>query len=131
MKTPAQSLSCQPSKVRFHEEVRVRNIKAKGKKIPVSMMSLLDDDEEAEDPYGRIMAFDEEDRHRFGKGKTENEDVSRHEDEDEDDGKSLTSEEDDDENGSRDIIGRLNDDLFAEDETSQTGTQCRNSPLLF
>ncbi len=40
-----------PSKVRFHEEVKVKTIKARGKGLPLSTMQLLDDesDESADD----------------------------------------------------------------------------------
>ena len=37
------------SKVRFHEEVRVKSIKARGKNLPLSTMDELDEDDEDEE----------------------------------------------------------------------------------
>lgn len=48
-------------KVRFHEEVRVKTIKAKGKNLPVASMFYEDEDEDEEDEEeeeGEGLSFD-------------------------------------------------------------------------
>ncbi|KAJ7492583.1 U3 small nucleolar ribonucleoprotein complex, subunit Mpp10 [Mycena latifolia] len=93
--------------VRFHEEVRVKNIKAKGKNLPLNTLDEEDDDED-EDGYGD-MGFGEID---------ENDD--EYEDDDGDGDESSEAESDEASlsgsfNGAE-TIERLKGDLFAEEE---------------
>ncbi|KAI1797849.1 Mpp10 protein [Ganoderma leucocontextum] len=109
------------SKVRFHEEVRVKKIKAKGKNLPVNTMFYEEEeDEDADDDYE-----DEE-----GTGIDDDEDGGEDEDEEM---ASLDSDDDDEQDkdvsmGEEDedaseagfaIMERLKDDLFAEDEEEE------------
>ncbi|KAJ6519855.1 Mpp10 protein-domain-containing protein [Mycena sanguinolenta] len=89
--------------VRFHEEVRVKKIKAQGKNLPLSTLDQDDDDddEEGDGDFGE-MRFDEMDD---GSG--------------EDDEEGSEPESDDDLEGSAngaETIERLKGDLFAEEE---------------
>lgn len=109
-----------PGKVRFHEEVRVRNIKVKGKNRPLSTMYEDDDDE------------DDNDQITFG----DFEAAVHREDFEEDLDEATSSfklseeghfEDDEDEDGSddgdgRDTIARLKDDLFADDKEKEPRT---------
>jgi U3 small nucleolar RNA-associated protein MPP10 len=101
-------------KVRFHEEVQVRNIKAKGNNRPLSTM-YDDDDDDDDEEYGEQMTFDDIKATMDGEGS---------EDDDEDERESLR---DDDEfenmdRDSRDTMTRLQDDLFADDQEPQIGS---------
>ncbi|KAF8591856.1 Mpp10 protein [Ramaria rubella] len=104
------------SKVRFHEEVRVKKIKQRGKGIPVALMKsgpVFDDDEDEDDVFGE--GFDEQwGGHELDEEEEDGvEEVSNEESgEDEDDEKDTNK----DGGGGRETIERLKDDLFAEDE---------------
>jgi U3 small nucleolar RNA-associated protein MPP10 len=102
-------------KVRFHEEVQVRNIKAKGKNRPLSTMYDDDDDEDEDDDeeYGEQMTFDDFEAAMDGGGS---------EDDEEDEDGSSRDEDENEEGDGRDTIARLKDDLFADDEVPQTGS---------
>lgn len=112
-------------KVRFHEEVKVRKIKAKGKNLPVSTMYY--EEEEEDDDY------DDDDEYEDEEG------VSSEEDEDEDEGEEMYDEEfrdshsgeedvsmgdDEEEDSGLATMERLRDDLFADDDDGdvQEGT---------
>ena len=97
------------SKVRFHEEVRVRNIKPKGKNLPLSTMYDEDDEEDGEYGFGEEMSFDD------GLGEGEEMVFSNADSDDEDEDEKVSSNESDDD---QDTIGRLKDDLFAEEDES-------------
>ncbi|KAI6028826.1 Mpp10 protein [Pisolithus orientalis] len=98
-----------PSKVRFHDQVKVKKIKARGKGLPVSAMMYEEDDEDDED-------FVPEDDDSNDEEMTEEGD----EDEDEEEGEEDEEEEDvQTEDGTRLAIERMKDDLFAEDEEQQ------------
>ncbi|EEB95812.1 hypothetical protein MPER_05161, partial [Moniliophthora perniciosa FA553] len=114
--------------VRFHEEVRVKKIKPKGRNRPTAEMYMDDDDDEddEEDGFGKLNGFgsqeggsdeegmddeggmDDDDAEVWG-GINGNDDDSDNDGEGED--------EDDEEDNPRDTIERLKDDLFAEDES--------------
>ncbi|KAL0571527.1 U3 snoRNP protein [Marasmius crinis-equi] len=124
--------------VRFHDEVRVKKIKATGKNRPTNSTFLADDgdedededddddDEEAgfsfsdlgggdmeEDGFGDFEE-EEEDGGAFGDlGNDEEEDDDEQDDEEDED------EDDDEAANPRDTIERLKDDLFAEEEPDQ------------
>jgi U3 small nucleolar RNA-associated protein MPP10 len=49
------------SKVRFHDEVKVKTIKARGKGLPLSTMRLLDDEDDEDDDSFEIESEDEGD----------------------------------------------------------------------
>lgn len=126
-KTPAHlTASSSTGRVRFHEEVRVKNIKARGKNIPTAVLydDPDDDDYEPEDvdseeDDGSEEEGDEEDE-EYGElisedGSEENDEYGSNEDEEE---SSQTSRDDDDD---LETIERFKDDLFAEeDEKHQT-----------
>ncbi len=109
--------------VRFHDEVRVKKIKAKGKNLPLSLMFNADEDEDEEgeeddedgDDEGMIEALqgDEDEDEEFSDDGDDNAD---NEDMDMEDGAS--------EHSGGDAIDRLKDDLFAEeDEEPEQGTK--------
>lgn len=104
------------SKVRFHDEVRVKKIKRRGHGIPVRLMQ--------KEPRW------EEDENEEGEGGEEDKDLEEYEDDDEELEYGNTDDEDDGEEeeeygeegtsnedeGDRETIERLKDDLFAEDQ---------------
>jgi U3 small nucleolar RNA-associated protein MPP10 len=114
---PSATLSNISGQVRFHDEVRVKTIKAKGKGNPVSTMDLLDEEDEDSD-YGDEQGSDS--------------DVSEEEDETESivGGPNVGRHADNKFGGfgrneinedGREAIKRLTDDLFAEEEIADTG----------
>ncbi|CCM01959.1 uncharacterized protein FIBRA_04032 [Fibroporia radiculosa] len=103
-------------KVRFHEEVRVRNIKAKGKNLPTSMMYEEEEDDEDDDDYEdeeeTFVLDDTNDGSEGGEDSDLTEEGSY-------DGESAESADEEEEDG-RDTMDRFKDDLFAEEaEESQ------------
>lgn len=113
-------------KVRFHEEVRVKNIKAKGKNLPVATMYSLEDDEDEDEDY--VDMVKEEDESEDDEDDLEDEDVGEgsvslsggsedFEMGDEGEEESEESEEESEEGWThREAIDRLKDDLFADDD---------------
>ncbi|KAK0208326.1 U3 small nucleolar ribonucleoprotein complex, subunit Mpp10 [Desarmillaria ectypa] len=100
--------------VRFHDEVRVKKIKAKGKNLPLSFMFNADEDEDG-DEDGDDDGEDEGLLETLQGNKDEDEDISDDSDGDED------NEDMDTEDGAsgysgEDAIDRLKDDLFAEED---------------
>lgn len=95
--------------VRFHDEVRVKTIKAKGKGIPVGTADLLyvGDVDEDEDGFGEEVTFDDD----------EEEEERQKGDEDVVDFGSTGENQSEHEAGGLETIQRLKDDLFAEDQT--------------
>ncbi|KAK0245809.1 Mpp10 protein [Armillaria nabsnona] len=114
--------------VRFHDEVRVKKIKAKGKNLPLSLMFNADEDEdgeeeddEDEDDEGLIEALqgDEDEDEEFsddGDGDEDNEDM------DMEDGAS--------EHSGGDAIDRLKDDLFAEEDEEPEQDQSQHEKRM-
>ena len=94
------------SKVRFHEEVKVKLVKSR--RNPTSLLDLEDDDSDSDELPSFDEGWDDED---------EDEDVNEDEEltEESEEG---TDEEDDE---GFDTIERTKDDLFAEEETPETG----------
>ncbi|KIM85244.1 hypothetical protein PILCRDRAFT_66715 [Piloderma croceum F 1598] len=101
-------------KVRFHEEVQVRNIKAKGKNRPLSTIYDDDDDDDDEEEYGEQMTFDDLEAAMDG--------GSEDDEEDKDESPRGEDEFKNEEGDSRDTMARLKDDLFADDEEPQIGS---------
>jgi U3 small nucleolar RNA-associated protein MPP10 len=100
-------------RVRFHDEVQVRKIRAKGKNLPLSTM---DEDDNEDDGDDNDDEFGEDvDMEDFMKTGLDVGDDDENESNDED-GNEM--DEDDEENQGRQTIERLKGDLFAEDETS-------------
>jgi U3 small nucleolar RNA-associated protein MPP10 len=95
--------------VRFHEEVRVKNIKAKGKNLPLNTLDEEDDDDDDEEDFEGL------EEAQFG----EKDDGEEEEDDDEEE---EGSEPESDENSLEDgfngteTIERLKNDLFAEED---------------
>ncbi|KAF9453783.1 Mpp10 protein [Macrolepiota fuliginosa MF-IS2] len=120
LRTKAKGQPGGEGRVRFHDEVRVKKIKAKGKSLPLSFLhgSGLDYDQEEEDgDYDNPEDEDESsDDSRLGSdGESTGEYELTDEVMDEDESyalQSLVSEDDD----NRATIERLKDDLFAEDD---------------
>ncbi|PIL31997.1 hypothetical protein GSI_06701 [Ganoderma sinense ZZ0214-1] len=114
-KPPVDSPSA--GKVRFHEEVRVKKIKAKGKNLPVNTMFYEEEENEDEDgDYEDEESVDDDDE-----GLLEDEMAALDSDEDDemDEEDEDVSMEDEDEDASEvgfATMERLKDDLFAEDE---------------
>lgn len=120
-----------PGKVRFHEEVRVRNVKAKGKNLP--LYTMYEDDADEDDEFGEHMTFNdfdaEADGANFFNDDDDEADFSFDEGGSDGDGH---RDEDGSEGDGRDTIERLKGDLFADEEEPQDGlslgqTCCRSS----
>jgi len=111
-------------KVRFHEEVQVRNIKAKGKNRPLFTMYEEDDDDDDDDDdeYGEQMTFDDFEAAMDGVAFEEDEDEKIFNSRDEDNSEGEEVEDESEEGDGRDTMARLKDDLFADDEEPQTGS---------
>ena len=106
------------SKVRFHEEVRVKKIKAKGKNLPVNTMFYEEEGDEEDDDYEgeEGVELDDEDamegEEREG---TDEEDEDEDEDEDSEEAEDISMGDEESEHGFA-TMERLKDDLFADDE---------------
>ncbi|KAL6309986.1 U3 small nucleolar ribonucleoprotein complex, subunit Mpp10 [Sparassis latifolia] len=124
----AEAIPTPSGKVRFHEQVRVKSIKAKGKGLPVSTMNLplsMILNKNAENEYGETMSDESSEEDEDG---AEDEDEDGAEDEDgevdsEWDENGLNEDEDmgEAEEYGRETIERLKDDLFADEDQVQTG----------
>lgn len=90
-------------KVRFHEEVRVKKIKAKGKNQPLS--TLYDEEDDEPEDSGEA---EEEFRHVYDS-------LSIGSETGEEDESSASSDTDPAEGAGREAIDRFKDDLFAEE----------------
>lgn len=145
-------VTAKAGKVRFHEEVKVKKIKAKGKGLPVNIPAYwaeMDDGEEFEgfgdrdglvnghsdlDPDYEDSEDDDDDDDDDNDGTDEDDD----EDEDEDEeGTEEDTEEDDQEDGQKgwQAVERLKDDLFAEEDSEEESEEGRpggsnHRPLL-
>lgn len=99
--------------MRFHDEVRVKKIKAKGRSMPVSSMY---DPEEDDDEDDGLPAF--EDGWDEEEGVWEDEDESDDADELDEDGQSDEELPEDDESAQsvNETMDRFKDDLFADDD---------------
>ena len=140
-------------KVRFHEEVKVKKIKAKGKGLPVNIPAYWAEMENGEDVEGfgdgdgLVNGHsdldpdyeDSEDDDDDDDDDDDNDGTDEDDDEDEDEDEEGTeedTEEDDQEDGQkgRQAVERLKDDLFAEDseEESEEGKPggSNRGPLL-
>ncbi|KAI0724517.1 U3 small nucleolar ribonucleoprotein complex, subunit Mpp10 [Cerioporus squamosus] len=113
----ADKPSSSTGKVRFHEEVKVRKIKAKGKNLPVSAMFYEEEEDDGEDD----VEYEDED----GVDSNEDEDEEMGEDEGpldsdseeaEEDGEDVSMDDEEDEQSGLATMERLKDDLFADDE---------------
>ncbi|KZT74654.1 Mpp10 protein [Daedalea quercina L-15889] len=118
-------------KVRFHDEVKVRMIKAKGKNLPTSSLyAPQDDDEDDEDDdedgdYEYNEENDEDDSFGEGSDKSMGEDNSDDDGSEDDHGEDEGGSYEDDstavegEDGGLETMERFKDDLFAEEEDTQ------------
>ncbi|KAF8078590.1 U3 small nucleolar ribonucleoprotein complex, subunit Mpp10 [Lyophyllum atratum] len=104
---PKNGSSKATGQVRFHEEVRVKKIRAKGKNLPLSSM---DDDDDAEEEEGSRFPTAVHQQEWISSASSEDSIVSG----DDEDAESHQDEDD----PRRDTIERLKDDLFAEEEES-------------
>ncbi|OSD03466.1 Mpp10 protein [Trametes coccinea BRFM310] len=131
-KPPQSSDEPKPSKgkVRFHEEVRVKKIKAKGKNLPVSTMFYEEEEDDGEDFEDDEEGLQEDDMDASEDGlgfddmddaEMQSEGSEAEDDESEEEDESMG--EGDEENEGYETIERLKDDLFADenDEKSQEG----------
>ncbi|KAL1737161.1 Mpp10 protein-domain-containing protein [Schizophyllum commune] len=102
--------------VRFHDEVRVKNIKKRGKGLPVNYDPAGDEDEDDDDEYDEA-----------GELPDDSDDDEEDEDEDEDasdDDEDMEEDESDAESSldglrGKETIDRLKDDLFADEEDEE------------
>ena len=124
MSSKKSPVRAKAGKVRFHEEVKVKKIKAKGKGLPVNTPMYweeeMDDDEEFEgfgDEGGMLNGHLDLDHDYDDEEDDDDEDDDTDEDDDDDDD-DEDSEEDDREVGQkgRSAVERLKDDLFAEED---------------
>ena len=125
-KTRTQShLPGKESTVRFHDEVRFKNIASRGKGLPVSIMKngmLLAQEHDDHDELGKELEAYEEEEEEEEEEDGEEEDMDSGAESDEGDAEEGASDEAE---GGREIIERLKDDLFAEDEAPSKGmTAC-------
>ncbi|KAI6162513.1 Mpp10 protein [Pisolithus thermaeus] len=116
-----------PSKVRFHDQVKVKKIKARGRGLPVSAMMYEEDDEDDEDFVPEDDDGSDQETYKELLD-DDNEEEDEDEDEEEEEGEEEAEEDDDEagedaetEDGTRLAIERMRDDLFAEDEEQQKG----------
>lgn len=98
--------------MRFHEEVKVKKIKAKGKSLPVNAGLYWEDVDEEEGEFGspENMAID---------GEEDSEDS-------EEDSEEEQESNEDDFGGGRDAIERSKGDLFDDDDETETGVSKHN-----
>lgn len=142
-KTPGQvadSPKHRKSKVRFHEEVRVKRIRAQGKNLPLSTMLTEDEEDEDDDEdYDDEMAEADASASSDASSENDGEDSDEGEDSEGEFQGSGSSEDEDDmddvevdgELEPQDTIERLKDDLFADDdEEPDQGTKSFYSSLL-
>ncbi|KAI6036079.1 U3 small nucleolar ribonucleoprotein complex, subunit Mpp10 [Pisolithus microcarpus] len=80
-----------PSKVRFHDEVKVKKIKARGKGLPVSAMMYEEDDEDDEEFV--VEDDDSDDQEMFKESSDDDEEEDEEGDEDEDEEEDEGDEE--------------------------------------
>ncbi|KAI8995597.1 U3 small nucleolar ribonucleoprotein complex, subunit Mpp10 [Trametes punicea] len=123
--SPSKS-SPSKGKVRFHDEVRVKKIKAKGKNLPVSTVFYEEEEEEDLDDEEDLGEGDmDADEERFDDNEEmEDDQMLSRSSEDEDEGEQsggdeYMDEERDEETAEYATIERLKDDLFADDEDQQ------------
>ena len=137
-KSKDRPLASSHSKVRFHEEVKVKTIKARGKGLPVSAMRLLDDADDDDDDDDDSWKVESEDESESDQDGTSQDHVLE---EDSDMGFGGVGEEgrmDSDESGEGDsafdgyqAIKRSQDDLLADDDEPDDGRfsfGCHTSP---
>ncbi|PCH33610.1 Mpp10 protein [Wolfiporia cocos MD-104 SS10] len=108
-------------KVRFHEEVRVKKIKPKGKNLPTSMIKALDvdDDDDDDEEDGEKEVDDEEDDEGSEGIERLSSESAKDSDEEAEYGSSDdvdVSEEISDEEDGLETMERFKDDLFADEE---------------
>lgn len=126
------------TKVRFHDEVRVKKIKARGRNLPVTtarLMGQMDEEDQDDEEFTGLMgeedSSDEEEGDEEGSDEDDG-DFSQHpgralgwpgmgndEDDSGDEDEEMGENEDDAELDSREMMGRLQNDLFAEDDEVQ------------
>ncbi|THH02823.1 hypothetical protein EW026_g20 [Hermanssonia centrifuga] len=118
-----QPTSSSPKKpgVRFHEEVRIRNIKAKGKSLPMSALYDLGEDEDDDDSFGEKMLEDEEESEEGESADDDDQELGNMEDDESEDEMDEDLEMDEDGFETRETIDRFKDDLFAEEGELETG----------
>ncbi|KAH9835584.1 Mpp10 protein [Rhodofomes roseus] len=118
--------------VRFHDQVRVKKIKARGKNLPTSSLYAQDDDDEDDGDedeedgdfeYNEEDEDDEADEGASDEFMREDDSEGDGEEDDEDDGEEGSFEDDstavEGEDGGLVTMERFKDDLFAEEEDSQ------------
>ncbi|KAG5653078.1 hypothetical protein H0H81_002458 [Sphagnurus paluster] len=110
-KPTSKNLPSKVNGVRFHDEVRVKKIKAKGKNLPLSSMDDDSDEEEGSEEYLKLQEAPDE---MLDEG-SEDSSVSGDDEDSVDEDESGNDESGDDET-TRDTIERLKDDLFAEED---------------
>ncbi|KAH8102636.1 Mpp10 protein [Cristinia sonorae] len=125
-------------KVRFHEQVRVKNIKPKGKNLPLSSMFIEEDDEDEDDDDEEYDGEEDEDDSDEDDDDDESGDADGmevdeegfggfddEEDEDDDGEKDESSDQAEEEGGlqTRTTMDRFKDDLFADDDEQDESEQ--------
>lgn len=108
--------------VRFHNEVRVKSIKAKGKNMSLSQMYELGEDD-PEDEEGVSEGEDDSEDDDEGEGDDDEEgigsDYEGESQEEEDEDVEMTSQSEIEDDATRETIERLKDDLFADEEEEE------------
>ncbi|KAI0004302.1 U3 small nucleolar ribonucleoprotein complex, subunit Mpp10 [Russula compacta] len=123
-----------PSKVRFHEEVKVKTIKARGKGLPLSTMQRLDDDDDDDDP--EIESEDEGDDDQRGGTQGPDQQVNENSDAVFSSGhkRSQMNGDESPENGfilsdDHHTIKRLQDDILADEDEPDDGLSTHEKRL--
>ena len=113
---PSSQATPKPGKVRFHDEVKVKKIKARGRNLPLNA-DVVEDEEEEEDESGES---EESDGETPGYHDMDMEDM---EDTDGEHGEDAALDDDSDtDHGGRGDMERIRTDLFAdEDENEEDG----------
>jgi U3 small nucleolar RNA-associated protein MPP10 len=110
-------------KVRFNEEVRVKQIKARGRNMPVSSIYAEDDDDDDEDDMEGAVDDDEDEDGVGDEAMSEEEEPDMDEEE---------GSEEESETEGLDTMDRLQNDLFADDdEPENDGTHVRHVLACF
>lgn len=127
-KSKDRPLASSHSKVRFHEEVKVKTIKARGKGLPVSAMRLLDDADDDDDDDDDSWEVESEDESESDQDGTSQDHVLEEDSDMVFGGVGKEGRMDSDESGEGDsafdgyqAIKRSQDDLLADDDEPDDG----------
>ncbi|KIP11982.1 hypothetical protein PHLGIDRAFT_10298 [Phlebiopsis gigantea 11061_1 CR5-6] len=105
--------------VRFHDEVRVKNIKAKGKSMSLSAMYDLGEDDSSDEKLSASEDEYEDEEAEDSDSELEDEDEEHDIEADEEEDVEMASQSEDNGEDTRETIERLKDDLFADENDDE------------